>query len=58
MCYLVMSSDLLSYLVFHFLFHFFKYHSNYLKDNPKFLILINEMYQYLKNVVQKTRHQV
>lgn len=58
MCYLVMSSDLLSYLVFHSLFHLAKYHSNHLKNDPKFLILINEMYQYLKNVVQKTRHQV
>lgn len=53
-----MSSDLLSYLVFHSLFHLAKYHSNHLKNDPKFLILINEMYQYLKNVVQKTRHQV
>lgn len=58
MCYLVMSSDLLPYLVFHSLFHFSKYHSNHLKNDPKFLILINEMYQYLKNVIQKTRYQV
>lgn len=58
MCYLVMSSDLLSYLVFHSLFYFSKYHSNHLKDNPKIFILFIEMYQYLKNVVQKTRHQV
>lgn len=52
-----MSSNLLSYLVFYSLFHFSKSHSNYLKDDPKFLILINGICVQ-KIVVQKMRHQL
>lgn len=59
MCCLVMSSNLLSYLVFHSLFHFSKFHSNYLKDDPKFLILINGICARVqKIVVQKMKHKL